>query len=344
MVPGLLKPLLKGYFLLEEGYYDALDAVEEKLSIPVYDWFVNPLESHRIPSFPVFLLLVFILFAGALVVLTSQSAGPAGLQVLVYGKTSSISGQPLDNAVVTLALSGKEVAVLQTRRGLAEFPDAPSGSLGVSVSKAGFSSATATVDTAQTNVLRLELVCANADSCAELEAAAGFRRPTQPGNQNPHFGPGTLSFESDPDGFDASSTTGRLLVLVRDENGALLDAQATVIDVDSQGTLERVFVSQGAGILSGLPIGKRLYVNVLSKGYLPFYGGDQPFVIQPATNKITVILEKAAPGELKDTGFSVVDESGAPVAGATVDLFLSGHAAVLHSDFADENGALSLEL
>ncbi len=343
MFSGLLKPFLKGYFLLEEGYYDALDAIEEKFSVPVYDWFVNPLEKRGIPSFLVFLLLVLALFSGSLLVLVSFGGGEtSGLQVLVYGKTSRVSGQPLDNAVVQLLLGGRELSVLQTRRGLAEFPEAPKAELTVSVSKAGFAAASATVDTSQTGVLRLELTCLDQSSCAQLEAAAGFGAPSGPVPQKPLFN--TILFETEPGGVDPASPTGRLLLLVRDAEGTLLDATATVVDAESQARIDTIPVSQGAGILSGLSVGRRVYVNIMATGHLSFFGGNESFVIQPATNKLTIILEKAGPGDLALSGVRVVDQAGTPIAGARVNLHLFGHAAILYTDYSDEQGSVSIEL
>lgn len=91
--------LLRAYFSVENGYYNFMDFVE-KLGIPVYEFFVHPIENRRIPSFPVFLiiLIIIILIAFGLVFkspvqkfdLTLSISGPSTAQVSIFqGPVSS---------------------------------------------------------------------------------------------------------------------------------------------------------------------------------------------------------------------------------------------------------------
>ena len=85
--------LLKAYFTLEDKYYGLMDFLE-KLKIPVYEFFIHPIENRRIPSFPVFLiiLIIVILLAAGLVFrspaqkfdLTLSVLGPSTAQVSVF--------------------------------------------------------------------------------------------------------------------------------------------------------------------------------------------------------------------------------------------------------------------
>jgi len=52
--------LLKTYFTLEDKYYNLMDFFE-KIRIPVYEFFIHPLENRRIPSFPVFIIIILII-------------------------------------------------------------------------------------------------------------------------------------------------------------------------------------------------------------------------------------------------------------------------------------------
>ncbi|MBI4361066.1 carboxypeptidase regulatory-like domain-containing protein [Candidatus Micrarchaeota archaeon] len=347
MLSDLLKPFLRFYFLLEEHYYKGLEAIEEKFSVPVFDSFVDPLESRGIPSFFVVILLFLLLAGSALVVLTQSQ--PAGLQVLVYGKTSSISGQPLDGALVELSDETGVLDSQKTRRGLVSFENLKSKAYTVRVTKEGFESGQRAANPVESNVVRLELSCQNAQTCAELEALArsgggggsvATSTPRPPGSGG-GLTPG-LTFSNPENGVDPESPVGRLLILVRDEDGNLLEGNAKVYDSKSGALIEDVPVSQGSGVLPSLRVGRKVFVNVFSTGFSPFLGKSKPIVIAPATNKVTVVLE--AGGPTLSSGVRVVDPENAPVSGAQVSVYLADHSEVLYSDYSDAEGFVELEL
>ncbi|MFH1751088.1 MAG: hypothetical protein ABH863_05390, partial [Candidatus Micrarchaeota archaeon] len=52
------------YKSMEDAYYGFMDFLDQKLHIPVYNSFVNPIEKGGTPSFPVFLILLLLVFGG----------------------------------------------------------------------------------------------------------------------------------------------------------------------------------------------------------------------------------------------------------------------------------------
>lgn len=121
------------YASLEEGYYSFMDSLEDR-GIKVYEFFINPLESHGIPSFPLFSLLVLLLIGGAAFLAFSALSAGANLSVQVV----DADGQSLDNIIVQLS-AGEDIRRAKTVGGVATFSGVPTGkTLTVSVSQEGF--------------------------------------------------------------------------------------------------------------------------------------------------------------------------------------------------------------
>ncbi len=91
--------LLKLYFDVEDKYYNLMDFFE-KLKIPVYEFFVHPIENRRVPSFPVFVLIILIVI------------------FLLYGLVFKTSSQALS---LTLSISGSQNARLSVFQGSVTF-------------------------------------------------------------------------------------------------------------------------------------------------------------------------------------------------------------------------------
>ena len=131
----LLAVLLKAYFGVEGVYYKACDALQ-KMRLPVYSRFVNPIEKRGVPSFVVFLFVVFLLAVGSLVYssVSQPYAGTASLEVTVYAPT----GERVDGAQVTVLVKGQEFSA-QTQYGTAFFAELPRGQQAlVRVEKQGY--------------------------------------------------------------------------------------------------------------------------------------------------------------------------------------------------------------
>ncbi|MFH1246741.1 MAG: hypothetical protein V1644_00005, partial [Candidatus Micrarchaeota archaeon] len=69
---GIQADLLKFYFQVEAKYYEFCDWLE-KQSVPIYEYFVTPVEKSGYPSFPVAVGVLLILLASVLFAFASLS-------------------------------------------------------------------------------------------------------------------------------------------------------------------------------------------------------------------------------------------------------------------------------
>jgi len=128
--------LKDAYYSIEDQYYSLLDYLEDEQGIPVYEKFVEPIESSAIPSFPVAILSVIVVIA-ALFGIASLALAPNTATVTI--NLVSTDGQPVSEANVTLfvdnAETGERIASrISNYSGVAVFEKVPLGiSLFVSV-------------------------------------------------------------------------------------------------------------------------------------------------------------------------------------------------------------------
>lgn len=115
------KGLAKLYFTLEEKYYQLNDWIEAKLKIPVYKYWIEPVEKQRIPSFPVSVLIWIAVIAGALFLLL-PGAPSTTLTVSVMSDSTFIDKAPVD-----LLLEGELFKTQIATQGIAEFTGVPLG-------------------------------------------------------------------------------------------------------------------------------------------------------------------------------------------------------------------------
>ncbi len=113
------------YASLEEKYYNLMDWFEAK-GFKVYEFFVNPIESRGVPSFPVFVLFTALIFAGVFFLVSSLSLGPQAVLVRV---SVSSEGVPLPDVRVRLLVEGVDQPFFAKtdENGLAEFEGIPAG-------------------------------------------------------------------------------------------------------------------------------------------------------------------------------------------------------------------------
>jgi len=121
--------LLKTYFTLEDKYYNLMDFFE-KIKIPVYEFFIHPLENRRIPSFPVFILILLIILLiligfvfkspSQVVSLTLSISGPQTAQVNVFQGSTSIKKTLFQGSFYVFNVSKGEVLIKASSDGFAE--------------------------------------------------------------------------------------------------------------------------------------------------------------------------------------------------------------------------------
>ncbi len=131
------------YESLENAYYGLMD----KLSfLRVYDWFVNPIESRGIPSFPIFVLLLAVIAGVALFYLGVFNAAP---QEIFTVNVLDADGQPLDGASVKIVADGQSFYAKTNANGVAEFKGLPDGKAATATAQStGFASASKEFNTA----------------------------------------------------------------------------------------------------------------------------------------------------------------------------------------------------
>ncbi|MFH1751284.1 MAG: carboxypeptidase-like regulatory domain-containing protein, partial [Candidatus Micrarchaeota archaeon] len=128
---GLEDSLSEFYQNLEAGYYSICDNLKDA-GIPIYDYFINPLEGKGIPSMPVALLIILLIISGgAFLLFGTQSAS---LKLLVVNE----DGEGIDGAQVILTYNGISKEAL-SEDGLVLFAGLPKNKDAlVAVTKEGF--------------------------------------------------------------------------------------------------------------------------------------------------------------------------------------------------------------
>jgi len=130
-------PLKQAYFSVEDKYYELMDYLEDKVRVPVYEYFVEPIEKNGVPSFPIGVLLILLVGLGAFMVATGGGqTGEVSISLL------SAAGKAVNGATVTLYLgdtNGDIIGEAVSSNGKATFSGVPMGKpLYVTVSAANF--------------------------------------------------------------------------------------------------------------------------------------------------------------------------------------------------------------
>ena len=113
------------YASLEEKYYSLMDWFEEK-GLKVYEFFVNPIESRGIPSFPIFVLLIALVSVGLFFLLSGFAFAPSTVTMRV---SVSSEGAPVPDARVRLQVEDVVQPFVEKtdENGLVEFANVPAG-------------------------------------------------------------------------------------------------------------------------------------------------------------------------------------------------------------------------
>ncbi|NYZ75345.1 hypothetical protein H0O03_03745 [Candidatus Micrarchaeota archaeon] len=152
------------YAMLEDKWYAFADWVVQKLHIPLDKYFVNPLEDHGIPSFPVAVVIAIALIGG-IAFLALGGIAPSAVTLSV---SVTAAGEPVDGAQVSLAY-GTEKLEAETVNGIAEFANVPTGQqVTLTIDKTGYTKVTKRLKPSATPVaIRLELKVASEEEKAK---------------------------------------------------------------------------------------------------------------------------------------------------------------------------------
>ncbi|MFH0973827.1 MAG: Ig-like domain-containing protein, partial [Candidatus Micrarchaeota archaeon] len=146
MALNLKQKLLGAYFLVEEQYYNVVDALENAGRYEFTDYFVNPIEERGIPSFVVALLILLLLLTGVFFLFLRPQPTSAGFEVRVY---NAYTNEKIDG-FITITSNGETLAATKTQDARAYYDELPRTQIDVSVESEGFEKYEKSVDATKT--------------------------------------------------------------------------------------------------------------------------------------------------------------------------------------------------
>jgi hypothetical protein len=162
---------VKIYFALEDVYYKIMDQLNKV--IPVYDYFITPIESRGVPSFPVAVIILLALIALVFLLLSPQAFL---FKAMVYSQSNPLSGVTVE----VYDADGNKVAEEVTgANGISSFSNLSRVLLSFNASKEGFLPGGAWADLGKQDSVSIELSCgggACAAPCSEdLDCPSGVK-------------------------------------------------------------------------------------------------------------------------------------------------------------------------
>ncbi len=267
------------YRKIEDSYYKAMDFLNDKIKIPVYNWFVNPVETRGIPSFPVALLLLLLVLCGVFVAFfgipgLAGEGGESKLSVFVQS-----AGAPLDGAKIVVVADGSEVANAISKNGKASFTGLPNADLIIRATLDGYNEAKAKISWPNEKSVRLELKCASAECAAQ---GGGEATATPPSTE------WTLEGEA------------KLVVTLSDAaTSKLADGQIRVYNAKTNTLLKSQKTVAGQAIFE-IDAGTSVYANAEADGYLAYDGSAKQIRLKQGRNDLSVKLTPTKQSGCKD--------------------------------------------
>jgi len=251
--------LVKAYFAIEDKYYGLMDFLEDNLRIPVYKYFVEPIESRGVPSFPIFIILLLAVFGGLFYLLQPTSFS------LTVSVTSAETGAAIDDAQVLLIDASGETKTQLTFGGDAVFSGLSQSRLPftIKVSKQGFLDG-------GTNVSQLVALVE-----VKLRPAKTVQPTVMPSVTPP------------------PRRTGVINVRIFDDAGQPLSAEAQVVfyDVSTSIPIDQATSSGGLASSKPLAFGSRVQVSISATGFEPY--NSQIILVDAPTVDVDATLQKA---------------------------------------------------
>lgn len=347
----------KLYYAIEDVYYSFMSAANKVL--PVYKYFVIPVEKSGIPSMVAFVFLLAFLGGAGFVYsnyggdLASASQGIfSGLTLPDFflqgdsvpragSLTISVEdskGRLVNGAEVSLFLAEKLLATGNTFGGDALFQNVPAKKLSYAVSKDGFKKVDGVADASKKRIIIVTLQCLDSGCPAGATARPS---PTATATPTPTvYSPTTAT----PLPFD----TRTLRVSLFDAaTGAAISKSATVTvkDAIDLHPLRTADTSNGVAQLAGLIVGARVIVQADAEGYSRQDTGAEPVTLSSSVfdSGIELHLSRSA-GVARSTSISVANESGSGLSIANVSVFEQGTALPFSVGQTNANGSLQVNL
>src|SRR3989344_3635080 len=312
---------------IESSYYSFCDSLQEK-GIKIYDWFVNPLEDHGIPSFPAFVIILLLLLLGAGWLafggIPTQAQASFELSVSVSTEKGGVEG-----AAVSLFKDGSFVSKEKTKGGIVLFEGLAQGEYSIEVQKEGFQNSTQKVLVPDQKYLEIT-----------LKSRASSR--VQPSGRTT---PDSITLSN----LDSPSSSGQIVlhVFVNGPNGESLNAVASVYNQRTSGKLGSVQVKNGWGTFEkDLEEGMVVYADASAEGFAPYSGSANSITIsKEGINSLTLTLSRLT-GNFTQTPVKITDFEDNPLAGVTINVFPAGSSTplTLSNSLTDSKGQLVLLL
>ncbi|MDP3742495.1 MAG: hypothetical protein Q8R15_04220, partial [Candidatus Micrarchaeota archaeon] len=315
---GIRADLLKFYFEVEARYYSFCDWLE-KQSVPVYEYFITPVENAGWPSFPVAFGLLLVLIAAVAFSLSSLSIVPSG-ENAVYIVVLGNNHEPVEGALVELVATGNLVVASGATNATGEvyFADRQNA-LQVKITHSDFE----TLMRALRPSLNLQLT---SKTISQLNS-----EPPSRGNEQ-------LGFIGDFSNLVQISQFGSFEVSLA-SGEVLLNGTMRVFDADTDTMLREAQVVGGVAVFENLPLNQHVYFHGISRGFTVNRTLD--FIV--SRNSQTVEIQ-ATPVQEANATISVVSSlTRQPLQGAEVKLYREDNV-FMYNGSTSSRGNVSFEM
>jgi len=299
----LKERLLEFYLPLEQRYYSICDSLE-KSGVKVYEFFITPLESRGVPSFPVAAVIVFLLLASILILLFSSASSASGQGV--YVKVTSAGSQPIAGATVELLAVDNSVVFSAVTNSTGEvFFSDRKNALRFNVTAEGYNSL-------------LRPIISRVVVQLQPRTVAVTRQPSRP----------ALNFTR----IVEEPQFGSFVIRLR-ANNIPVDGLVSAIDAATDTVIQQHSSTRGAALFENLPLNQRVYFTATAAGFV-YNATPVEFVVNRNRQQAVLEMQRATFVPVVITIISNSSLSGAssssnaPIAGALVRLYDENNAPV----------------
>ncbi len=295
---GLKADLLRFYFYVETKYYELCDWLREK-KVPVYDYFITPVETRGLPSFPVAVICIM-LFLGVVALLVSLATVPqAGSSIKgIYVKVLGNESTSLENAAIELLSANGTALYSGVTNSTGEFSLVNIGNaVRVKVTHSDYETFATAVKEKINVRLRLKTVFA----------------PRQ--LEEPREQPRDVD---DVDGFVEQQQFGSFELHLKEVgSGTALTGAVRVFDAATDNLISEVDSPAGAALIENLPLNQHVYFAGVVEGF----SSNRSVELSVSRDTQTVDIEFVAVPVLNTTISIISALTRQPLQGATVKVF-----------------------
>ena len=317
---------------LGDSYYGFCDWLQDH-GIPIYDFFVYPLEDRGIPSLPAFVIILLLLLLGVGWAATGFSGLNLSKQPQSYSLSITVYSEsgPIEGATLSLSQDGSLVSKAKSSQdGGASFDELAKGDYSLEVEKPGFDKAKLDISIPRDSSVDITLVSSQGSGYSD-------KQPD---------GKGIIESDDLPE-LDYSDDLS-LNIYVTSIAGSPLNATANVFDKNSGTKLGTVSVRAGFGSFEGLEEGMVVYADIASQGYVSYFGRNNATTISSEhPNSISVKLFRISnETESKATIVKVKDSNATALANVLIKVYQRGSNSVLTipEQYTNSTGELAIDL